>query len=75
MGLHGLILLISQICLLVEDMLRNADLPDIVEEACLPDDFYMLIVKADGLTQQGGIFRYVLGMVEGIVVLGIYSCS
>ena len=71
MALHLLILLFGKPAVLVQHRFRNADLADVVQKGRLPHDLDHVRVQARGLCQRGGVVGHIVGVVEGVVILGV----
>lgn len=70
-GFHDLVFLLGQAAGLIEDMLGNTDFADVVEQRRFPDHFHMVRIQVDGACEFRGVMGDIVGMVEGIVILGV----
>ena len=71
MALHGIVLLVGQLPFFIQNILRDADLADIVEQSRLLEDFPVLVAGADGSGDGLRVVGHVLGVLERVMVLGV----
>ena len=71
MALHDIVLAVRQLAGLAQDLFRDADLADVVEEAGGVDGADLLVVEAHAHGEACRVAGHILAVVEGVVVLGV----